>query len=176
MPMASSHSMQPGPPAHSSIAISRHSGIFTLLVAQQLPVGIDEAWAFFSNPGNLARITPKNIGFEVTSAAAECIYQGQIISYRLGIFPFFKTNWVTEIVLISPRRLFIDEQRFGPYAMWQHEHHFEENDYGVLMQDRLSYKLPLGFVGNVFGGKIIKKKVLQIFEHRYNTLKKIFPT
>lgn len=83
-------------------------------------------------------------------------------------------NWVTEITHISERKFFVDEQRFGPYAMWHHEHHFEERDGGVLMRDVLHYKVPYGIVGTIADALFVDKKVEQIFAFRKKTIEELF--
>ncbi len=59
----------------TNMEIKKHSGIYTLKTSQLLPVHIDNAWAFFSNPINLNVITPDNLGFKITSDATDEIYQ-----------------------------------------------------------------------------------------------------
>ena len=89
------------------------------------------------------------MSFDVTSGFEPKVYQGQIISYKIGILPGIKTNWVTEITHITDKKHFVDEQRFGPYKMWHHEHFFEENKNGVMMTDKVSYKMPFGAIGHL---------------------------
>jgi len=148
------------------ITIKSHSGIYTLEVKQFIGIPIAEAWNFFSSPGNLSKITPEHMGFIITSEAAGKMYTGQIITYKVSPFPGFTTNWVTEITHVSEGRFFVDEQRFGPYSMWHHEHHFEVQGKGVLMTDRVSYKLPFGFLGRIAHFIFVKKQLQQIFEYR----------
>ena len=50
---------------------------------QLLPIGLDEAWAFFSDPRSLALITPPEMGFEVTSPLPERMHPGLIIGHRV---------------------------------------------------------------------------------------------
>lgn len=83
--------------------------------------------------------------------------------------------WVTEITLVKPNQLFIDEQRFGPYKMWHHEHHFQElTDGSVEMIDRITYKLPFGFLGRLLASTLIKKRLKAIFEYRYQYCERVF--
>ncbi|TXC76189.1 SRPBCC family protein [Luteibaculum oceani] len=156
------------------IQFSSHSGIYTLQTKLVIPISIDEAWEFFSSPKNLAKITPEHMGFKITSKITESMFPGQIISYRIGLLPGIKSNWVTEITHVSKPNFFVDEQRFGPYAMWHHEHHFEEHENGVLMTDRVSYKLPLGALGRLFHPLLIKPQLKKIFEYRTQVLIKKF--
>ena len=39
--------------------------IFSLHSKQNLPISLDEAWEFLSNPKNLKTITPDYMGFEI---------------------------------------------------------------------------------------------------------------
>lgn len=154
------------------ITFKSHSGIYTLEVKQILNISLAEAWDFFSSPGNLAKITPPHMGFIITSGTPAKMYPGQIISYKVAPFPGFKTNWVTEITHVSEGRFFVDEQRFGPYRMWHHEHRFEVQDNGVLMTDRVSYKLPFGIFGRIAHALFVKEQLIQIFSYRIAVMEK----
>lgn len=151
-----------------------HSGIYSLEVKQFVNRSLDEAWIFFSSPDNLAKITPVHMGFKITSGDSEKMYPGQIITYKVSPFPGIKTNWVTEITHVSERQFFVDEQRFGPYRMWHHEHRFQEQGNGVLMTDRVSYKLPFGFLGRIAHSLFVKNQLIQIFTFREACLQKMF--
>ena len=156
------------------ITIKSHSGIYTLEAKQFIGIPIAEAWDFFSSPGNLSKITPEHMGFIITSGAAGKMYTGQIITYKVSPFTGFTTNWVTEITHVSEGCFFVDEQRFGPYSMWHHEHHFEVQGKGVLMTDRVSYKLPFGFLGRIAHFIFVKKQLRQIFEFREKFLEQAY--
>lgn len=155
------------------ISIRSHSGMYTLETTQILPLTLDEAWDFFSSPSNLAKITPDYMGFKITSGTPQRMFPGQIISYQIGLLPGIKSSWVTEITHVKDKQYFVDEQRFGPYAMWHHEHWFFSCDEGVRMEDRVSYKLPLGMLGRM-ASPMIKKQLKGIFAHRYSTLEALF--
>jgi len=156
------------------IAFYNRSGVYALEAFQFLPIQLNEAWLFFSNPGNLAKITPGKMGFKITSGNPGKMFSGQIISYKINIFPLFSSNWVTEITHVQNKTYFIDEQRFGPYSMWHHEHHFEETENGVQMFDRVTYKIPFGFIGRLAHSLFIKKQLKNIFGYREQILKEMF--
>ncbi len=157
------------------VEIKKHSGIYTLKATQELPISLNEAWNFFSTPNNLEEITPNDLEFRTTSEVAEKAYVGQIITYKIGLLPGITTNWVTEITHIKEKEFFVDEQRFGPYAMWHHEHHYEALDNGhTLMTDKVSYKIPLGPLGHIAHALFVKKQLKHIFQFRYDTLTKKF--
>ena len=123
---------------------------------QRLPISVPEAWSFFSDPRNLPRITPPSLGLEVTSDLPGKMYPGMIVTYRVRPIPGVPVDWVTEITHVREPSLFVDEQRFGPYRFWHHEHHFREVEGGVEMVDLVLYALPLGGIGRVFGRRSSK--------------------
>ena len=99
--------------------------------------------------------------------------KSQITNPRNRVCKIVKSNWITEITHFVKEKFFVDEQRFGPYAMWHHEHHFEElNDGKVLMTDLVNFKLPMGILGDFFAGKFVTNKVKFIFESRFEILEK----
>ncbi len=156
------------------IEFKKHSGIYTLNVTQQLPIGLSESWKFFSSPKNLEKITPDHMGFRITSGEPKKMYPGQIISYKVAPLPFIKASWVTEITHVEEGKFFVDEQRFGPYNLWHHEHHFEKTGNGTLMTDKVSYKIPFGFLGHIAQSVFVKKQLKGVFEHRVKILEEIF--
>lgn len=132
-----------------------------------LPVGPDVAWEFFSNPANLQHITPPRMGFTVISEPHQGrIYAGQIIEYRLRPVLGIPMYWMTEITRVDDGRMFIDEQRFGPYSFWHHQHHFEEKDNGVLMTDIVHYRVPLGWLGDIANSLFVQRQLEDLFTYR----------
>ncbi|MET4143015.1 SRPBCC family protein [Pedobacter sp. UYP1] len=141
---------------------------FHLKFSQFLPISLSEAWDFFSSPMNLAKITPKEMAFTVTSPiqADEKMYPGMIITYKVSPVAGIKLNWMTEITQVSDQKYFIDEQRFGPYKFWHHQHHFKAVPGGVEMTDLLTYGLPMGIFGNIANSIFVARKLQQIFNFR----------
>lgn len=143
---------------------------------QRLPIDLKTAWDFFSSPGNLSRITPPSMGFNILSELkTEKMYPGIFIIYKVKPLMGFPITWVTEITEVSEGKYFIDEQRVGPYKIWHHEHHFREAERGVEMTDLLYYKLPFGFLGKAVHSLFVKRKVESIFDYRTEILKSLFP-
>lgn len=157
------------------IKFTKSSNIFQLRAEQELPISKKEAWGFLSNPHNLKKITPPHMGFEITSPYTDDkVYEGQIITYKVYPFKGIKSFWVTEITKVKEGEYFIDEQRFGPYKMWHHEHFIEEKGTGVLMTDIISYKIPFGFIGRLVEPIIVQKQLKEIFSYREKVLNEMF--
>ena len=149
--------------------------IYHLKRTQFLPISLSHAWEFFSSPNNLSKITPEHMGFKILYiSGGDKSYAGQIIRYHVSILPGIKTHWVTEITQVKEPDYFIDQQRFGPYALWHHQHHFKEVPGGVEMMDEVNYALSLGLLGRLAHFIFVGREVNRIFDHRYKVLEDYF--
>ena len=149
---------------------------YALKLTQNLPITLAVAWDFFSSPHNLAMITPPGINLVVTSTynGEAKMYPGMVITYKVSPMLGIKLNWMTEITHIADKQYFVDEQRFGPYALWHHQHHFKEIAGGVLMNDILHYAIPYGVIGRLSNSVFVGNKIKQIFEFRQKAIEKMF--
>jgi ligand-binding SRPBCC domain-containing protein len=150
--------------------------IYPLKSETFLPTTLDKAWDFFSSPLNLEKITPPDMNFVVTSdyEQGSKVYPGMIITYKVSPLLGIKMNWMTEITHVKAKEYFVDEQRFGPYALWHHQHHFKEVDGGVQMTDLVHYAIPYGFIGRLANTLIVKNKLKKVFAYRKEAIVHLF--
>lgn len=148
--------------------------IYTIDQTQTLPIPREQAWNFFSNPANLEDITPSWLKFRILSDAGEEIYPGMLIKYRVSAIANIPMNWVTEITQAEREKYFIDEQRFGPYKFWHHQHHFRAVENGVEIRDIVNYALPFGIFGRLAHAVKVKGQLQEIFEFRRQFLEEKF--
>jgi len=148
--------------------------LYRLETVQNLPISQKEAWDFLSDPKNLKRITPEYMGFEIVSGASDKMYAGQIIQYIVTPVMSIPTKWVTEITHVDEGKYFVDEQRFGPYALWHHKHFIKPIHKGVEMIDIIDYKIPFGILGQLVHPIIVAPKLKEIFEFRKHALNEMF--
>ena len=102
------------------------------------------------------------------------MYPGMIITYKISPLLGIKMNWMTEITHVDDKKYFVDEQRFGPYALWHHQHHFKAIEGGVQMTDLLHYAIPYGPIGTLANAFFVKGKVEQIFNYRTIAIEELF--
>lgn len=141
----------------------------------KLPISLDKAWSFFSNPKNLKEITPDYMGFDITSEFLRSeMYSGMIITYKVTPLLNIPMNWMTEITHVQDKAFFVDEQRVGPYKVWHHQHHFKEVEGGVEMTDIIDYVIPFGFIGRMLEPLFVKPKLKEIFDYREEKMKSLF--
>lgn len=148
--------------------------MYTVKTIQQLPIPIEQAWAFFSDPKNLNTITPDSMKFTTLSGDERKMFAGQIIHYKISPFSGITMEWVTEITHVKENEFFVDEQRFGPYKFWHHKHFFRSVEGGVEMEDIVHYKVPFGSIGKLFHPILVKPKLDEIFRFRKQKLTTIF--
>jgi len=151
------------------------SKVYSLKTVQNIPISLDAAWDFFSSPANLKEITPSNLGFQIVSKYhGEKMYPGQIIEYIVKPILGIPLYWMTEITHVEDKKYFVDEQRFGPYTMWHHQHHFRAVDGGVEMTDIVHYKLPLWILGDIANTIMVKNQLKGIFDYRFEAVEQRF--
>lgn len=112
--------------------------------------------------------------FEIKSELPPAIYPGQIIIYMIKLFPGIKISWVTEITQANEEKYFIDEQRFGPYKFWHHQHIFTEVSNGVSVQDIVHYAVPFGIIGRFAHFAFIKQKLAKNIQIQKRFFRKTF--
>jgi ligand-binding SRPBCC domain-containing protein len=136
---------------------------------------LDEVFAFFADPQNLARITPpwlrfRVVGFGDTRGPGDpSMRTGLRIHYRVSPLGF-PQRWTSEITDWNPPRRFVDEQIRGPYRCWRHKHEFRSLSDGTEIIDRVDYTLPLGAVGRL-AHLLVKRRLDAIFDYRERRLR-----
>ena len=124
-----------------------------------------DVFRFFSDPGNLARLTPPEMGFQIVDAPDRPLRAGDRIRYRIRIFGI-SLGWTTLITRWEENVAFADLQERGPYRRWLHTHTFRAVKDGVEMQDVVDYQLPLGLLGRIVAGKMVRHQLRTIFDYR----------
>lgn len=148
--------------------------IYKIETFQEVNASLDECWAFFSSPQNLQKITPNDMGFQITDFDNKSVYPGQVIQYKVSPLFGIKLSWMTVITAVKDHTYFIDEQRFGPYTLWHHKHFFDATENGTKMTDVVHYALPLGILGRIMNSLVVKNKLKQIFDYRCVKVDEIF--
>jgi len=134
---------------------------------------LPETFTIFEDPYNLAKITPPSLNFRVTSAGRVQMKRDAEIEYVIRWFGF-PIRWKTRITEYDPPHRFVDEQERGPYALWRHQHDFEETAEGTRVVDRVEYRLPFGPLGAFVHAAVVRRQLLAIFRYRQSKLGEMF--
>jgi ligand-binding SRPBCC domain-containing protein len=140
---------------------------------QEIAAPPAEVFAFFSNPANLARITPPWLRFRIHGPPPRILGEGARLEYRIR-WSVFTIRWVTRITRWRAPHEFEDVQEKGPYARWVHTHRFTESNGRVVMEDHVDYALPLGVLGRLVHRLRVRRQLEEIFEYRRRSIAEIF--
>ncbi len=146
--------------------------IYTLRCEMLTNSSLARTFSVFEDPYNLAKITPSSLKFQVTSPQRVEMRKGAEIEYTIRWLGL-PLHWKTLIVEYRPPLLFIDEQAKGPYKLWKHQHTFEPTAAGTKVGDKVEYALPLGPLGTLAHGAIVRRQLLKIFNYRQQELSKL---
>ena len=141
---------------------------------QEVRATTREVFAFFSDPANLARLTPPGMRFRIIGPPSGVLEAGSRLEYRIR-WTSLRLRWVTRITRWAPDSEFEDVQEEGPYRVWIHTHRFEPTARGALMRDRVEYELPFGSVGRLAHRVLVRRQLETIFDFRRRAIEKIFP-
>lgn len=144
-----------------------------LEVSQFVSQPTPRVFEFFSDAKNLEAITPPWLGLKIIGQTDGKIRKGTVIDYRLRLHGL-PLRWRSRIDQWQPGRLFSDSQLKGPYARWHHTHEFEDLRGGTLVTDRVTYRLPLGRLGTIATGRLVRKDLGRIFSYRAGRILEIF--
>lgn len=131
----------------------------------EVAADVTKTWEFFSNAGNLPRITPAWMRFSVVTPEPIVIAQDSILDYTIR-WAGIPIGWRTKIIEWSPPRQFIDLQIRGPYSLWHHQHKFTPSERGVVCFDRVIYQLPGPGIRRIVHPLMVRKQLLEIFRYR----------
>jgi len=147
--------------------------IYRLERSMPVPVALQDAFEFFKDPQNLARITPPWLNFRITSPGPISMRQGTEIAYQIRWLGL-PLKWKSVITEYEPPFFFVDEQASGPYALWRHRHEFKPSEYGALVSDHVEYALPFGLIGRLAHRIAVRRQLQEIFDYRQQALAGIF--
>jgi ligand-binding SRPBCC domain-containing protein len=123
-----------------------------------------EVFAFFAEPANLALITPPWLRFRL-QGAAPTLTTFAVLDYRLAWLGL-PLRWRAFIREWDPPARFVDVQVRGPYDRWEHRHLFLEERAGTWMEDRVTYRLPLGPLGGALHAAVVARQLAAIWSYR----------
>ncbi len=140
-----------------------------------IPATREQVWEYFCDPSNLNEMTPPDLNFIIISNDLAVMFEGQLIEYRVEFVRGLRSLWLTEIAHVRAGEYFVDEQRLGPYRFWYHEHTFRAVDGGTQMNDRVTYSIGFGWLGDFLNAVWIGRRLKGIFDFRAEKMGQVFP-
>ena len=138
----------------------------------RIPAPPHAVFAFHESPGALTALIPHWERMRVVESANSLRPGARVVlAGRVGPFPI---RWVAEHTLYNPPHEFVDVQRSGPFAFWQHRHQFlDDGEGGTILSDDVEYRLPFGIVGQFVAGSIVRSQLVRMFEFRHATTRRL---
>ena len=125
-----------------------------------------DVYAWHALPDALEQLTPPGQHTDVIERTGGIERGGRVVM-RFGRWPF-RMRWVAVHQDYEVGRYFSDIQVSGPFAYWKHTHTFEpEGPAASLLEDKVEYAVPFGFLGRWIAGNYVRRKIEQMFKHRH---------
>lgn len=110
---------------------------------------IEEVFAFFDDPSNLAKLMPPPARIRVVRIEPNPARPGSIVDFEYGVGPF-RRRWTIRILERVPNERYVDETVFGPMRRFHHSHVFTPARRGTWVEDRIDYHVgPDGLIGRL---------------------------
>jgi ligand-binding SRPBCC domain-containing protein len=127
-----------------------------------------EVFAFFADPRNLLKLTPPRVGLRLLSDVTE-LSTGAVLDFRVAWLGL-PLSWRSYIREYDPPYRFVDAQVRGPWARWEHRHLFLEEGGGTWVEDRVTYRLPLGPLGRLVHAALVRRQLRALWAYRQRRL------
>ena len=141
---------------------------------QFLPLPVEKVFPFFCDAKNLSKITPDFLAFKNLTYSSKNIEKNTLIQFQLKTYKI-PIKWKIIIRDFESNKFFSDLQLQGPYQIWFHQHFFYPikmgEKQGVLLEDRIFYRLPLMPFSLVMLA-FIKNNLVKIFTYRNKIIQK----
>lgn len=144
-------------------------GQFESTYRSRLPVPLAEARAWHDRPGAFERLSPPWMDVRVADSRGTTA-PGDWKRLRIRKGPI-GLNWTLAHRALPPdsgASGFLDEQIAGPFRSWRHEHRFTaDGEDACVLEDVLTYQLPLGGLGSMVAGRRVKRQLDELFAFRH---------
>jgi len=145
-----------------------------------LPRPRAEVFAFFADPSNLSLVTSPRGGVRWLRPPPRRLAAGAILDFSTRVLGL-PVRWRVFVREFDPPYRFVDAQILGPFARWEHRHRFLEGPpdddgeglAGTWVEDRVTYRLPLGPLGRLLHTYGAGQKIASVFDWRERRLREL---
>ena len=144
-----------------------------------LPRPRPEVFEIFADPRSLSRLQPAWARPRWLAAPPARLSAGAVLDFRVPALP---GAWRVIIREFDPPYRFVDAQLRGPFVRWEHRHRFVEGAErdepgaaaGTWVEDRVTYRLPLGGLGRMAHALGAGRRIRRLFDYRDRRLRERF--
>jgi ligand-binding SRPBCC domain-containing protein len=131
----------------------------------------EKVFAFHEQTDALRLLTPPWEKSRVVQTARISEVGSQAI-IEANIFGPIKSRWIAEHTEYNPPYSFEDIQIRGPFRSWRHRHLIKPNENGAVLRDEITFEPPLGVVGRLLAGGLIKRRLERLFDYRHDVTRR----
>lgn len=133
-----------------------------------MPASADALYAWHARPAAFGRLTPPWEDVRVVAREGAFGTDGYRVTLRAGLAGPVTETWVAEHLGFAPGREFRDRQLRGPFAAWEHTHRMiPDGPDASFLEDHVDYRLPLGGLGRLLGGGLVRRRLEAMFAYRH---------
>lgn len=144
--------------------------IASFMKSSEIPASARDVFAWHQRPDALKQLIPpwERVIVEQTPAS---LGDGATAVLVLHVGPI-KLRWVARHRDFIDRGEdggeFTDEQVSGPFTSWVHRHIVRaKGPASCVLEDRITYAVPLGWIGELLAGWHVRRKLQRMFDYRH---------
>src|SRR5439155_21252704 len=138
-----------------------------------LPHARARVFAFFADARNLPLVNPPAVRLRWLAPPPATLAAGTVLDFSIQRWRV-PVRWRVFIREFDAPYRFVDVQLRGPFARWEHRHRFlegrraeaEGGPVGTWMEDRVTYRLPLGALGRLAHALGGEREIAGLFDYR----------
>jgi ligand-binding SRPBCC domain-containing protein len=131
---------------------------------------VEAVFGFHQRPDAIELLTPPERKIEVVHRSGG-IETGAVVEFLIPLGPF-RIRWLAHHIAYEKNRLFIDEQRKGPFTAWVHAHHFAAEGRGTRLTDSIEFAMPGRRAVEAVAGWWVKRELRKVFAYRHLVTRK----
>ena len=127
----------------------------------------ETVFAWHARPEALNDLIPPFDDVRILDRVGEGIEDGSRVVLSVKAGPI-RRLWIAEHRDLVPGRRFRDVMIRGPLRHWEHTHRFEPvGPERSRLVDHIEYALPMGALGRLLAGRMVRRKLERTFEWRH---------
>lgn len=125
----------------------------------------------------LEKLIPPSDPVTVVERTGGIDEEGSTLTLRIKLLGPLAIHWVARHQNYVEGRRFEDVQVRGPFAHWVHSHEVEPvGETQCRLRDRIEYALPLGWLGDLLGNALVRRKLESMFDYRHRVTREELET
>jgi ligand-binding SRPBCC domain-containing protein len=130
---------------------------------------MNRVFDFFRRPACLLEVSLPDLHLRLLDAP-ELLERGSRLTVQVRRWGMTQ-RVITEVIVFEEGRLFVEEQREGPFRTWTHERRFEAlADGGTRLTEQIDYDPPAGLLGMMLTAAVVERELNRAYAYRAEKL------